>query len=178
MALKATVFKARVQLSDMDRHVYLDQSLTMARHPSETDLRMMVRLLAWAVYGDERLEFTRGLCADDEPELWQKSYSEEIELWIDLGMPEETRVRKACTRAKQVVVFAYGDRAVPVWWEKHKGKFSRFDNLKVWFIPGEQGDALAAMAERTMDLAITISDGEVSVSGGDHYVTLTPQALN
>ncbi len=114
MALKATVFKARVQLSDMDRHVYLDHSLTMARHPSETDLRMMVRLLAWAIYGDERLEFTRGLCADDEPELWQKSYSEEIELWIDLGMPEEGRVRKACARARQVVIFAYGDRAVPV----------------------------------------------------------------
>ncbi|ADN77175.1 YaeQ family protein [Ferrimonas balearica DSM 9799] len=175
MALKATVFKARVQLSDMDRHVYLENNLTLARHPSETDLRMMLRLLAWGMYGNERLEFTRGLCADDEPELWQKSYSDEIELWIDLGMPEETRIRKACNRAQQVVLLAYGDRAVPVWWEKNKGKFSRFDNLTVWFIGAEEGEALAAMVERTMDLAITISDGEISVSGGEHYVTLTPQ---
>ncbi|MBY6017677.1 YaeQ family protein [Ferrimonas balearica] len=175
MALKATVFKARVQLSDMDRHVYLENNLTLARHPSETDLRMMLRLLAWGMYGNERLEFTRGLCADDEPELWQKSYSDEIELWIDLGMPEETRIRKACNRAKQVVLLAYGDRAVPVWWEKNKGKFSRFENLTVWFIGAEEGEALAAMVERTMDLAITISDGEISVSGGEHYVTLTPQ---
>ncbi|MBY5992593.1 YaeQ family protein [Ferrimonas balearica] len=177
MALKATVFKARVQLSDMDRNVYLDHHLTLARHPSETDLRMMLRLLAWGMYGDERLEFTRGLCADDEPELWQKSFSDEIELWIDLGMPEESRVRKACGRAQKVVVLAYGDRAVPVWWEKHQGKFSRFDNLAVCFIPGDQAQVLEAMAQRTMDLSVTLCDGEVSVGDGEHYVTVTPQWL-
>ncbi|GAA4898743.1 YaeQ family protein [Ferrimonas pelagia] len=177
MALKATVFKARIQLSDMDRHVYTEKNMTIARHPSETDMRMMLRVLAWGLYADDRLEFTRGLCEDDEPELWQKSFSDEIELWIDLGMPDETRLKKACGRAKQVVVLAYGDRSVPIWWEKNQGKFSRFDNLSVVFVGEEGAEALAAMAARTMDLSINISDGEVAISSNEGYVQLEPEYL-
>lgn len=105
MALKATIFKAEISISDMDRHYYQEHPLTIAQHPSETNERMMVRLLAFALNADERLEFTKGLSADDEPELWNKNYSDEIELWIELGQPDEKRIRKACGRSRQVIIY-------------------------------------------------------------------------
>lgn len=108
MALKSTIFKAQVQLSDMDRHLYESLSLTIARHPSENDERMMCRLLAYLFNYHEQLSFTKGLCVDDEPELWQRSLSDEIELWIDFGLPEEKRIRKACAKSQKVKIFAYG----------------------------------------------------------------------
>ena len=115
MALKATVFKADIQVADMDRHHYADYSLTLARHPSETDERMMVRLLAFALFADPALAFGKGLCVDDEPDLWQKDLTGAIERWIDVGQPDDKWVRKACGRAREVVVLAYG-RALEVWW--------------------------------------------------------------
>ncbi|WP_298445151.1 YaeQ family protein [uncultured Ferrimonas sp.] len=174
MALKATVFKARIQLSDMDRHVYLEQPLTMARHPSETDVRLMLRVLAWSMYANERLDFSKGLCEEDEPELWQKSYADEIELWIELGTPDETRLRKACGKAQQVVLFAYGDNSVAVWWQKNQGKFSKLRNLTVVQIDDASTAELTEMTARTMDLAVTISDGQVSVSNDNGYVMIDP----
>ncbi|WP_028116911.1 YaeQ family protein [Ferrimonas senticii] len=177
MALKATVFKARINLSDMDRHVYLEQPLTMARHPSETDTRLMLRVLAWSMFANERLEFSKGLCEEDEPELWQKSYSDEIELWIEMGTPDETRLRKACGRAQNVVLFAYGDNSVAVWWQKNQGKFSKLRNLSVVQINDDAAEQLAAMAARTMDLAVSISDDQVSVSNDSAYVMIEPNWL-
>jgi uncharacterized protein YaeQ len=116
MALNATIYKAELQVSDMDRHYYATHALTLARHPSETEERLMVRLLAFALYADERLEFGKGLSADDEPDLWRKDYSGDIQQWIELGQPDEARIRKACGRAEQVVVINYGGRAADVWW--------------------------------------------------------------
>lgn len=175
MALKATIFKATLNIADMDRHYYADHHLTLARHPSETDERMMIRLLAFALNADEHLEFTKGLSTDDEPELWQKSLSDEIELWIELGLPEESRLRKACNRAKKVVLYTYGGRAVPVWWDKHHHKLSRFDNLTVINLPQEATEALAELAQRSMHVQVTIQDGEVSISNEDDLVSITPQ---
>lgn len=177
MALKATVFKARLQLSDMDRHVYLEQPLTIARHPSETDVRMMLRLLAWSLFANERLEFSKGLCEEGEPELWQKSYSDEIELWVEMGTPDETRMRKVCGKSQQVVLLAYGDNSVAVWWQKNQGKFSKLRNLTVVHIDDESCEQLAQMAQRSMDLAVNISDGQVSVSSDDGYVMIEPNWL-
>ena len=97
MALGSTIFKATVQIADLNRHYYADHQLTLARHPSETDERLMIRLLSFLLHVDERLKFTKGLCADDEPDLWQHSLSGDIELWIDVGLPDERRVRKACS---------------------------------------------------------------------------------
>ena len=108
MALKSTIIKAQLSLSDMDRHLYQDFNLTLAQHPSENDQRLMVRLLAYALNACDGLEFTKGLSADDEPEVWHKNYSEEIELWIELGLPDEKLIRKACGRAKRVIVYCYG----------------------------------------------------------------------
>ena len=163
MALKATIFKATLMIADMDRHYYADHHLTLARHPSETDERMMCRLLAFALNASESLQFTKGLSTDDEPELWQKSLSDEIELWVELGLPDESRLRKACNRSRQVILYTYGGRAVPLWWEKHQNKLNRFNNLTIINLPAEPLEALAAMAQRNMSLQCTIQDGDVSI---------------
>lgn len=177
MALKATIFKATLNIADMDRHYYADHQLTIAQHPSENDERMMIRLLAFALNASEELEFTKGLSTDDEPELWQKSLSDEIELWIELGLPDESRLRKACNRSRQVILYAYGARAVPVWMEKHQSKLSRFKNLTIINLPDESTEALARLAERNMNFQVTIQDGEVSFSNEGALVSITPEPL-
>ncbi|MDK9558765.1 YaeQ family protein [Marinobacter sp. M216] len=177
MALKATIFKATLSIADMDRHYYADHHLTIAQHPSETDERMMIRLLAFALNADEHLEFTKGLSTDDEPELWRKSLSDEIELWIELGLPEEGRLRKACNRAKQVILYTYGGRAVPLWWEKHHHKLERFGNLTVIDLPQESTAALASLAQRGMSLQITVQDGVVGVADDTQHVQVEPAPL-
>jgi len=175
MALKATIFKAEIQISDMDRNYYQDHALTIARHPSETDERMMVRLLAFALHADDKLSFTKGLSSDDEPDLWQKSLSDEIELWIDLGQPDEKRIRKACGRAKQVVIFCYEDRSAKVWWEQIKSKLERFNNLTVISLPSGKNSSMAQMATRNMQLQFTIQDGQVWLTDGNAALDIEPE---
>ncbi|MBC7991168.1 MAG: YaeQ family protein [Luteimonas sp.] len=165
MALKSTVFRAELQVSDMDRNYYGTHALTLARHPSETDERLMVRLLAFALYADDQLEFGRGLSSDDEPDLWRKSLTGEIELWIDLGQPEESRIRKACGRARQVVIVNYGGRSSDIWWDKVGAGLARSDNLTVIDIASETVDALAALADRGMRLQCMVQDGQVELYG-------------
>jgi uncharacterized protein YaeQ len=164
MALNATIYKAELQISDMDRHYYATHALTLARHPSETEERLMVRLLAFALYADERLEFGKGLSSDDEPDLWRKDRGGEIEQWIELGQPEEARVRKACGRARQVVVVNYGGRAADVWWEKNGATLARAKNLAVIDVSSAT-DALAALAGRSMRLQCMIQDGQIQLFG-------------
>lgn len=178
MALKATIFKATLSIADMDRHYYADHHLTIAQHPSETDERMMIRLLAFALNADEHLEFTKGLSTEDEPELWRKSLSDEIELWIELGLPEEGRLRKACNRARQVILYTYGGRAVPLWWEKNHHKLERFGNLTVIDLPQEATAALASLAQRGMSLQITVQDGVVGVADDTRHVQIEPAPLS
>ncbi len=176
MALTATIFKAKLQVSDMDRHYYAEHHLTLARHPSETDERMMVRLLAFALHADERLAFTKGLCVDDEPDLWQKSLSDEIELWIDVGLPDEKRVRKACNRAMHVCLYIYGGRNAELWWSRNSTSLQRHNNLTVIEIPEESSQELATMAQRSMQLQCTLQDGEVWVNCDDQSLSVTPLA--
>ncbi len=174
MALPSTIFKANLQISDMDRHYYDEHQLTLARHPSETDERMMVRLLAFALHADERLTFTKGLCADEEPALWQKSLSDEIELWIDVGLPDERRVRKACNRATQVCLYLYGGRNADLWWQRNANKLQRFKNLTVIEIPEEMSSGLASLVERSMQLQCTIQDSDIWLNCGDQTVSVLP----
>ncbi|MFV8781796.1 YaeQ family protein [Microbulbifer sp. SA54] len=175
MALKATIFKARIQIADMDREYYGEHHLTLARHPSETDERMMIRLLAFAHNAHEQLEFTRGLSSDDEADLWRHSLSGEIEQWIEVGVPADDRVRKACNRARAVRVYAYGQRTAPVWWQKMASVCERFDNLEVCFLPADACAALAQLADRSMDLSVTIQDGHIWVSSDKHNVEIVPE---
>jgi len=170
MALKATIFKADLAISDMDRHYYDNHSLTIARHPSESDLRMMVRVLAFALNAHEQLSFTKGLSTQDEPDLWQKSLSGEIELWIDLGNPDEKRIRQACGKAKQVIIYNYGGNSSDVWWQQTQSKLSRFNNLSVVNLTSEDMDALSAMVNKTMTLNMTIQEGDIFVSDDTNSV--------
>ncbi len=163
MALKATIHKADLQIADMDRHVYADHALTIARHPSETDERMMVRVLAYALHAEEGIALTRGLSEVDEPEVWVKNLVGEITLWIDLGQPDEARIRRACGRAEQVVVLCYSS-SCDVWWKQIAGKLSRFSNLTVLRLPAETSAELAALAERSMRLQCLVQDGEIWIN--------------
>jgi len=161
MAIKSTIFKADLQIADMDRNYYQPHMLTIARHPSETDERMMVRLLAFALHADELLSFGKGLSTEDEPDLWLKDYSDEIRLWIDIGQPDEKRIRKACGRAKQVAVYCYSGRSAEIWWEQNRSKLQRIDNLSVIYIQHEASKKLALLAQRTMQLQCTVQDGQI-----------------
>lgn len=174
MALTATIFKATLQISDMDRNYYAEHLLTLARHPSETDERMMVRLLAFALHADEKLSFTKGLCADDEPDLWQKSLTNEIELWIDVGLPDERRIRKACSRSKLVYLYSYGGRGADLWWQKNSSNLQRFNNLSVLEIPDVASKALAQMAKRNMQLQCTVQEGEIWINNEEQNCSISP----
>lgn len=177
MALRSTVFRAALQIADLDRHYYANHSLTLARHPSETDERMMVRLIAFALFAHERLEFGRGLSSEDEAALWQKDLTGAIETWIEVGLPDERALRKACGRAKQVVVVAYGGRGAKVWWDQNQEKLTRLENLAVLNLPYPATQALAGLAERSMDLVCTIQDGHLSLAGATQAVEVAPERL-
>ena len=174
MALNSTVYKAELQVSDMDRHYYATHPLTLARHPSETEERLMVRVLAYALFADERLEFGKGLSQDDEPDLWQKDYTGDILLWIELGQPDETRVRKACGRARHVVVITYGGQAAEVWWAKSSAALARHKNLSVLDIPPETVQQLVGLSERSMRLQVLVQDGELQLMGEQSAVAVQP----
>ena len=169
MALRAIIYKAELQIADMDRHYYADHALTIARHPSETDERMMVRLLAYAIYAQDGIAFTKGLFDVDEPEVWVKSLTGEITLWIDLGQPDEARIRRACGRAERVVLLCYSS-SCDVWWKQIASKLTRFSNLTVLQLPAETSQALASLAERNMRLQCMVQDGEIWISNDKERV--------
>lgn len=177
MALKSTIFKADVSIADVDRGYYSDHSLTLARHPSETDERMMVRLLAFALFAHERLEFGRGISTDGDADLWRHDLTGAIEHWIDVGLPDEREVRKACGRAERVDVVAYGGRSVGLWWNAARPTLERQERLGVIEIPLEASQALARMARRTMRLHFTIQEGHVSVTDENDAVEIVPNHL-
>jgi len=165
MALKATVVKAELQLSDLDRHHYATYPLTLAQHPSETDQRLMARLVAFALFADERLEFGKGLSNEEEPDLWRRDYTGEIEQWIDLGQPDESRIRKASGRARQVIVVNYGGRVADLWWDKNAAALARLGNLTVIDLDAASIDALTAMIERSMRFNAILQDGGLQLMG-------------
>ena len=177
MALKSTVFRTELQVSDLDRHYYATHALTLARHPSETDERMMVRLLAFALHADERLEFGRGLSAEDEPALWQKDLTGAIELWIEVGLPDERALRRACGRAERVAVLCYGGRGADLWWAQNRDRLERLRNLAVMLLPAPATQALAALARRSMSLQCTIQDGQAWLTEGERTVHVDPLRL-
>jgi uncharacterized protein YaeQ len=174
MARTATIFKVRLNVADMDRHHYQDYKLTIARHPSETDERMMLRILCFAMFAHENLDFTRGISTDDEPDLWQTALNGEIEHWIELGQPDEKRIRQACGRAQQVTVLCYSGNGAEIWYEKIKSKLTRFKNLNIINIDNAQISALAALAERNLALQVNIEDGQLFVSTESQSLVVEP----
>jgi uncharacterized protein YaeQ len=176
MALKATICKASLQVADMDRNYYGAHALTIARHPSETDERMMVRLLAFALNAHEQLAFGRGLSDTDEPDLWQKDLTGAIVHWIEVGQPDEKSMLRACGRAERVTVYAYGNRA-ELWWKPLAEKLERAKNLAVWRVPVAAGQALEKLAARAMELQCTVQEGQVWFSVAAETVQIELAAL-
>jgi len=174
MAIKATIFKAELQITNLDRNYYHDHALTIARHPSENDERMMLRFLIFALNAHAKLAFTKGLSSDDEPDLWQKNLSDEIELWIDLGQPDEKRIRRACGRANQVMIYTYNNAAAGAWWQKTQGKLQRFSNLSVIHVDDATVAALAGFSRRSMQLQCMIQDGISLLSDGQQSLEIMP----
>ncbi|MDX1916200.1 MAG: YaeQ family protein [Methylophilus sp.] len=161
MALKSTVYKADLQIADMDRHYYAQHSLTLAKHPSETEERLMVRLIAFVLFANEALSFGKGLSDDDEPDLWQKDLTGAIELWVNVGLPDEREVRKACGKATHVAVILYGGRVADMWWEQNKKLLLKLNNLTVINLP--ETEALSNACTRNMSVNCTIQDEQILI---------------
>jgi uncharacterized protein YaeQ len=177
MAIKATIFKAALHIADMERHYYQDHALTLAQHPSETDERLMVRLLAFALHADDHLEFGQGMTDETEADLWRKDLTGSIDLWIDVGIPDEKLIRKACGRSGKVVVYCYGGRVAEMWFAQNSAQFERQQNLTIINLPQENTRELAKLAQRTMDLQFTIQDGQIWVSDGNSSVLIEREVL-
>lgn len=170
MAISSIINKVSLNIADMDRHYYQSHDLIVAQHPSETDLRFMMRIIAFALNASEYLSFSKGLCVDDEPELWVKSLTGEIELWIDFGQLDERRIKKACGRAEQVIIYTYNERKANIWWEQHTEKLARYKNLTVAHI---FADKVEDLVKRNMELQCNIEDGELYLSSSEEQFIIS-----
>jgi uncharacterized protein YaeQ len=185
VALKSTIFKAQLALADIDHGYYADHSLTIARHPSETDERMMIRLAALAINahklqsvcnGDGTLGFGGGLSTPDEADVILRDYTSRPRVWIEVGQPEDKPIAKACSLADEVIVYPFSS-ATDVWWRGIEGKLARLSNLSVWRIDAQASQALAQLAQRTMQLQATVHEGVLSIVDGSHSVDIEPVRL-
>ncbi|AVP56727.1 YaeQ family protein [Pulveribacter suum] len=182
MALKSTIFKANLAIADIDHGYYADHNLTLARHPSETDERMMVRLAAMALQahelqdtcrGDGQLAFGAGLSDPEDPDVSLTDFTGRKRLWIEVGQPEDKPLAKACSKSDAVIVYPFAHSA-DVWWKGIQTKLTRLDRLQVWRIPAEQAQALAQLAERSMQLQATVQDGALTLSSTGGSVVVEP----
>jgi len=176
MASKATINKATIHLSDMDRNYYDTLSLTIAQHPSETDTRMMVRLIAFILNADPNLQFGKGVSDEEEASIWQVNYSEEIELWIELGQLDEKRLKKACNRSKKVKLYCYGS-SVDTWWKQSETKLRQFNKLSIEQFSEETTQALSALISRSMEFQCSIQDGQLWLSSGEDTLLIETTTL-
>lgn len=175
MAIKPSVFKVNMQIADMDRHYYNDHLLTIAQHPSETDERMMVRILAFAANANENLSFAEGITDQNQADLWDRDHNEQVKLWISVGLPDEKLIRKAVSRAEQVIIYTYGGRTADMWWSKQK--LSGYEKLRVINLEFDDTQALAAMASRGMKINFTVQEGEILVSTDLNSLNIIPHIL-
>ncbi|HUN93820.1 MAG TPA: YaeQ family protein [Burkholderiaceae bacterium] len=177
MALRATVYKVDLQVSDIDRACFGTFPLSLARHPSETEERLMVRLLAFALHADEGLGFGRGISTEDEPALWRRDLTGAITSWIEVGLPDERVLKRAAGRSEEVVVYTYGGRTARQWWQQNAASLNRLRNLRVVDLPPELTTALADRAKRNMAVDVTVQEGEMWISIGDDTLHARPDVL-
>lgn len=169
MALKPTIYKVSLNLVDMNRDIYTSEKLTVALHPSETATRMMVRILAYALNYDQDLEFSKGLSAADEPDLWIVRPDGSVNCWIEVGQASPERMRKGVSRAENVLLYAYGSE-VDIWWSKHREGLESLPKTAVYRFVPEQAAQLESLCERNMELTITLSENQIYVAAGEHQV--------
>lgn len=182
MALKSTIFKATLQIADIDHGYYADHGLTLARHPSESDERMMVRLVALALNahqlndickGDGKLAFGAGLSDPDDPDVSLTDFTGRKRLWIEVGQPEEKPLVRASSKADVLLVYAF-HHAAEVWWRAIQSKLTRLDRLQVWRLASDATTALAALAERNMQFQATVQEGALTLSNAQDSVVVEP----
>jgi uncharacterized protein YaeQ len=171
MAAKATIHKLNLNIANMDTHYYEEHSLTLAKHPSENDLRLMVRTLAFIFNANEELAFCKGISQDDEPDLWQKNLSGDIDLWIDLGQADEKRIKKACGRSKKVIIYTYQEGMATSWFQQNKKLLNRFKNLSIIYLKIDGN--IEELCERSMNLQANISDAELNLINENHTITVS-----
>lgn len=177
MALKATVYKASLNVADLDRNRYGDYRVTLAREPSENEERLVARLLAFALNADEGLAFTSDPSDTEEPGLSLRDLTGRIALWIEVGLPEPRRLKKACGRADRVLLYLFHGRQAALWWEESRGALEGLRNLEVLELAPEGVAELAALAERDMDFQVTVSEGQATVAHEGGIVELAIRRL-
>jgi uncharacterized protein YaeQ len=175
MALKSTIYKIDLNIADMDRQYYAQHNITLAKHPSETDERVMVRLIAFTLYANDALTFGKGLSDDEEPDLWQKDLTGAIKLWVDVGLPTEKDIRKACGKSAQVAVVLYGGRIADMWWQQNSKGLLKLNNLTVINLP--ETLALANLAKRGMSMSCTKQDSQILLSHDSGSFEISPLIL-
>ena len=172
MALKSTIYKSEIQIANMDSNYYETHNRTLAQHPSETEERLLVRIIAFILNASETLSFAKGISTDDEPDLWQKNYSDEIELWIELGQPDEKRIKKACSRSKKVTIYCYSSNSANVWWQSNKSKLQRYNNLSVIRLDKLCDTPYENLIQRNVQLQATIQDSQLLLTNGQETLEI------
>ncbi|MDH5560462.1 MAG: YaeQ family protein [Deltaproteobacteria bacterium] len=172
MALKATISKVNLSVSNIDRHHYQDYRLTLAQHPSETDLRLVFRLAAFALYSQENPQFTKGLCADEEPELWTHRPTGEIRHWIELGQPSEKRIRQALSKAERMTVIGFHSTKFKMWFKGLNKKTLEQKKLRLIMFESIGTSGPEDLAQKNMNLSCIIQDDRIFLSSENVQVTL------
>lgn len=176
MAIKATIYKAAIELANMDSNYYDSLQLTIARHPSETEQRLMIRLVAFILNAHPDLQFGKGLSDETEASIWQKNYSDEIALWIELGQPDEKRLKKACNQASAVTLYCYGS-SVNTWWSQAEQSLKKFERLTIEQFEPETCDALVKLLTRNMEFQCSIQDGQLWLTSGNDSLLIETKKL-
>ncbi|WP_305046849.1 YaeQ family protein [Geoalkalibacter sp.] len=176
MALPSTIHRAVVQLSDVDRGIYETLQVTLARHPSETAQRLVLRLLAYAVCHAPELSFTKGICAGDEPDLWIREPDGRVKLWIEVGTPEPQRLLKACRHAEQVVLLTAGPGRFR-WDAQYRELLTGLDNVRVLGVDYDFVSQVATGLERSITWELTISGGSLYLTSAKQTYETTLETL-
>ncbi len=170
MAANATIQKAILNIANMDQHYYEEHNLTLAQHPSENDLRLMIRLIAFVLNANDRLVFCKGISQDDEPDLWQKSLGGDIEMWIDVGQPDEKRIKKACGRSEKVIIYTFKESLSTIWFKQLENSLTRFKNLQVIYL-NIDGD-IESLYNRSMNIQCNMLDNELTLLDDNNSVVI------
>ena len=154
-----------MQLSDVDRGVYEALDLRLAQHPSETDLFLVTRALAYCLCFEEGIEFGHGLSNVDEPALWIKSPDGRLVSWIEVGTPSAERLHRASKASPRVCVFTQHDPQLIVR-DAAKTPIHRAHEIELYAPEPALLRALAERVERAMSWELSLSGGQLYVGVG------------
>lgn len=176
MAIKPTIYKLRMAISDFNRDYYDTVNLTIALHPSEKVERMMARIVAYCLNAQENMTFTKGLSEIEEPDIWVKALDDQISLWIDMGEPAPDRIKKSSRQAALVKVYSFNSKS-DTWWEQSKNKVQQYTNVQIYQLDWQQIQTLATFVQRSMDWSLSISGDTVYIAAENEGCEMLIKAL-